>query len=114
MNQVFSMLTQSLIDGKDAAAAVVAPAKKKAVRAKPAAKKDLAEQLIEVVKPKARPGTKADLALEIVQKAGTRKEAIAEIMDVCGMKSKLTSAKTARDPNSRINKSLRAWDCSCK
>ena len=31
-----------------------------------------------------------------------------------GMKSKLTSAKTARDPNSRINKSLRAWDCSCR
>ena len=28
-----------------------------------------------------------------------------------GMKSKLTSEKTARDPNSRINKSLRAWDC---
>ena len=24
---------------------------------------------------------------------------------------KLTSAKTARDPNSRINKSLRAWNC---
>ena len=28
-----------------------------------------------------------------------------------GMKKKLTSAKTARDPNSRINKSLRAWKC---
>ena len=28
-----------------------------------------------------------------------------------GMKTKLTSAKTARDPNSRINKSLRAWNC---
>jgi hypothetical protein len=28
-----------------------------------------------------------------------------------GMRSKLTSEKTARDPNSRINKSLRAWDC---
>ena len=28
-----------------------------------------------------------------------------------GMKSKLTSAKTASDPNSRINKSLRAWKC---
>jgi hypothetical protein len=27
------------------------------------------------------------------------------------MKKKLTSAKTARDPNSRINKSLRKWDC---
>ena len=28
-----------------------------------------------------------------------------------GMKKKLTSAKTRRDPNSRINKSLRAWNC---
>ena len=28
-----------------------------------------------------------------------------------GMKAKLTSAKTARDPDSRINKSLRAWNC---
>jgi len=28
-----------------------------------------------------------------------------------GMKKKLTSKKTARDPNSRINKSLRKWDC---
>ena len=29
-----------------------------------------------------------------------------------GMKKKLTSAKTANDPDSRINKSLRAWNCS--
>jgi len=28
-----------------------------------------------------------------------------------GMKKKLTSEKTRNDPNSRINKSLRAWDC---
>lgn len=28
-----------------------------------------------------------------------------------GMKKKLTSAETARDPDSRINKSLRAWNC---
>lgn len=28
-----------------------------------------------------------------------------------GMKQKNTSPKTANDPNSRINKSLRAWDC---
>ena len=28
-----------------------------------------------------------------------------------GMKKKLTSKKTARDPDSRINKSLRAWNC---
>ena len=28
-----------------------------------------------------------------------------------GMKKKLTSAKTANDPDSRINKSLRKWAC---
>ena len=28
-----------------------------------------------------------------------------------GMKQKNTSSKTANDPTSRINKSLRAWDC---
>jgi len=27
------------------------------------------------------------------------------------MKKKLTSAKTANDPQSRINKSLRKWKC---
>ena len=27
------------------------------------------------------------------------------------MKKKLTSSKTASDPNSRINKSLRLWNC---
>lgn len=33
---------------------------------------------------------------------------------MCGMKKRLTSAKTARDPNSRINKALRKWNCKCK
>lgn len=28
-----------------------------------------------------------------------------------GMKSKLTSPETARDPDSRINESLRKWKC---
>ena len=28
-----------------------------------------------------------------------------------GMKKKLTSAKTSRDPDSRINKALRRWNC---
>lgn len=28
-----------------------------------------------------------------------------------GMKSKMTGAKKKADPNSRINKSLRAWNC---
>ena len=30
---------------------------------------------------------------------------------ISGMKKKLTSSKTANDPNSRINKSLRKWNC---
>lgn len=33
---------------------------------------------------------------------------------MCGMKAKRTGAKGQRDPQSRINKSLRAWNCgSC-
>ena len=28
-----------------------------------------------------------------------------------GMRAKNTSAKTAKDPNSRINKALKAWSC---
>lgn len=28
-----------------------------------------------------------------------------------GVKEKMTSSETAKDPNSRINKSLRAWKC---
>ena len=31
-----------------------------------------------------------------------------------GMKKKLTSSKTANDPGSRINKSLKAWNCSAR
>lgn len=40
---------------------------------------------------------------------GSRKDSFCARMG--GMKKKLTSAKTAKDPNSRINKSLRAWNC---
>ena len=40
---------------------------------------------------------------------GPRKRSFCARMQ--GMKDKLTSEETARDPNSRINKSLRAWDC---
>lgn len=29
-----------------------------------------------------------------------------------GMKKQMTGAKAAHDPNSRINKSLRKWDCN--
>lgn len=40
--------------------------------------------------------------------AGRRKSFCARMQ---GMKEKLTSEKTKRDPDSRINKSLRAWNC---
>jgi hypothetical protein len=42
-------------------------------------------------------------------KAAARRKSFCARME--GMKRRNTSAKTARDPNSRINKSLRAWDC---
>jgi hypothetical protein len=42
-------------------------------------------------------------------KAAKRRKSFCSRMK--GMKSKLTSAKTARDPDSRINKSLRKWNC---
>ena len=40
---------------------------------------------------------------------GSRRDSFCARME--GMKKKLTSAETAHDPNSRINKSLRAWKC---
>jgi hypothetical protein len=40
---------------------------------------------------------------------GSRKESFCARMK--GMKAKLTSEKTANDPNSRINKSLKKWKC---
>ena len=46
--------------------------------------------------------------------AGSPKKAkrrVAFCKPMSGMKAKLTSAKTANDPDSRINKSLRKWDC---
>ena len=43
------------------------------------------------------------------KKDAARRESFCARME--GMKKKNTSSKTANDPNSRINKSLRAWDC---
>jgi hypothetical protein len=40
---------------------------------------------------------------------GSRKDSFCARMK--GMKKKLTSEKTAKDPNSRINKSLKKWKC---
>ena len=42
-------------------------------------------------------------------KAAKRRDSFCSRMT--GMKKKLTSAKTARDPDSRINKALKKWDC---
>ena len=58
-----------------------------------------------------KPPVKRAQAKKSPKAAGRRKSFCSRM---CGMKSKLTSAKTASDPNSSINKSLRAWDCSCK
>ena len=51
-----------------------------------------------------KPGLKAPQP-----QGGPRKRSFCSRMS--GMKKKLTSAKTANDPNSRINKSLRKWKC---
>ena len=51
-----------------------------------------------------KPGLKAPQP-----EGGPRKKSFCARMS--GMKKKLTSAKTANDPNSRINKSLRKWKC---
>jgi hypothetical protein len=40
---------------------------------------------------------------------GSRRDSFCARMK--GLKKKLTSKKTANDPNSRVNKSLRAWNC---
>ena len=40
---------------------------------------------------------------------GARRDSFCARME--GLKKKLTSEKTAKDPNSRVNKSLRAWKC---
>ena len=50
--------------------------------------------------------------LKAPQKKGKRKKSFCARM--CRMKKKLTGSKTAKDPNSRINKALRKWGCRCK
>jgi hypothetical protein len=42
-------------------------------------------------------------------KSAARRKSFCARME--GMKKVNTSSKTAKDPNSRINKSLRKWDC---
>lgn len=65
---------------------------------------------------RANPGSKLKTAvttkpskLKPGSKAANRRKSFCARMS--GMKKRLTSAKTAKDPNSRINKSLRKWNC---
>ena len=65
---------------------------------------------------RANPGSKLKMAvttkpskLKKGSKAAKRRKSFCARMT--GMKKRLTSAKTARDPNSRINKALRKWNC---
>lgn len=65
---------------------------------------------------RANPGSKLKTAvttkpskLKPGSKSANRRKSFCSRMS--GMKKKLTSAKTANDPNSRINKSLRKWNC---
>ena len=62
------------------------------------------------------PGSKLQMAvttkpskLKAGSKAANRRKSFCARMG--GMKKRLTSAKTARDPDSRINKALRKWNC---
>ena len=55
------------------------------------------------------PVTTKPSKLKAGSKAAKRRKSFCSRMK--GMKRKLTSAKTARDPNSRINKALRKWNC---
>ena len=64
----------------------------------------------------ANPGSKLRTAvttkpsrLKKGSKAANRRKSFCARMK--GMKKRLTSAKPARDPNSRINKALRKWNC---
>ena len=58
------------------------------------------------------PGSKLQTAVTEKKPKGKRAKRRANFCRrMKGMKSKLTSAKTARDPDSRINKALRRWNC---
>jgi hypothetical protein len=56
-----------------------------------------------------KPGLKPPAPNPKTEKDANRRKSFCSRMK--GMKKNLTSAKTANDPNSRINKSLRAWNC---
>jgi hypothetical protein len=58
------------------------------------------------------PGSKLQTAVTEKNPKGKRaKRRLSFCRRMGGMKKRLTSAKTARDPDSRINKALRRWNC---
>ena len=62
------------------------------------------------------PGSKLKMAVttkpsKLKKGSKAAKRRIAFCKRMLGMKKRRTSAKTARDPNSRINKALRKWNC---
>jgi hypothetical protein len=59
------------------------------------------------------PGSKLQTAVTEKKPKGKRAKRRANFCRrMKGMKNKLTSAETARDPDSRINKALRRWNCN--
>ena len=59
------------------------------------------------------PGSKLQTAVTEKNPSGKRAQRRKNFCSrMSGMKSKLTSAETARDPDSRINKALRRWNCN--
>jgi hypothetical protein len=59
------------------------------------------------------PGSKLQTAVTEKKPTGKRADRRKSFCSrMKGMKSKLTSAETSRDPDSRINKALRRWNCN--
>jgi hypothetical protein len=59
------------------------------------------------------PGSKLQTAVTEKKPTGKRAERRKSFCRrMTGMKKRLTSAETARDPDSRINKALRRWNCN--
>lgn len=62
---------------------------------------------------KENPGSKLSMAVtekDPTGKRASRKKSFCSRMK--GLKAKLTSEKTAKDPNSRVNLSLKKWRCN--
>lgn len=57
-----------------------------------------------------RPPVSSEAASKSPAKAKRRDSFCARM---CGHKRKNTSSETANDPDSRVNKALRKWDCRC-